>query len=235
MSLTEPLYVSNPSGRGTLSLLFSSVSTLFLCAWTAIHLNIFRVGTAWWTRLKCKMILSVICIVAPEVIIFRALVQFMDVRSLCGDRKKLLESDIEREQATDKTTNSLLSHSHCPVSVRQKRGDKPRDRQWTMEHGYFAIMGGVCVNVRDELIVTDKGEECTTLTPSGILLLTKYDLMPDLSTTTIRARSKADSLSKLLICIQVSWMLIQTIARKFYGLPVTLLEINTLGQITCAL
>lgn len=37
---TEPGYVPNPSGRGTIGLLLTAVITLTLCCYTSIHLNI---------------------------------------------------------------------------------------------------------------------------------------------------------------------------------------------------
>ncbi|KAF8460162.1 hypothetical protein BDZ91DRAFT_664725, partial [Kalaharituber pfeilii] len=51
----------------------------------------------------------------------------------------------------------------------------------------------------------------------------------------IKDKSKADNLAKLLVCGQASWMVVQCIARKITGLPVTLLEINTVMHVICAL
>jgi hypothetical protein len=51
----------------------------------------------------------------------------------------------------------------------------------------------------------------------------------------VKEKSKADALAKGLICIQVGWMLVQTIARKFSGLPITLLELSTLAHVSHAL
>jgi len=48
-------------------------------------------------------------------------------------------------------------------------------------------------------------------------------------------KSKVNSLAKGLVCIQGCWMLVQGVARKFHGLPVTLLELNTIIHVVCAL
>jgi hypothetical protein len=49
-------------------------------------------------------------------------------------------------------------------------------------------------------------------------------------------QGKSDSLAKGLVCAQVSWMLIlEAIARKVSGLPITLLELVTLVHIGCAI
>jgi hypothetical protein len=48
-------------------------------------------------------------------------------------------------------------------------------------------------------------------------------------------KSRADNLAKALVCVQVGWMVVQVTARVVLGLPVTLLEVNTLGHVLCAL
>ena len=47
-------------------------------------------------------------------------------------------------------------------------------------------------------------------------------------------KSKADNIAKTLTCIQAFWIIIQSIARVASGLPLTFLEINTLGHVKCA-
>jgi hypothetical protein len=48
-------------------------------------------------------------------------------------------------------------------------------------------------------------------------------------------KSKADTLQKVLVLIQVSWMVIQCTARRISDLPLTLLEIHTLVHVVCAI
>lgn len=74
-----------------------------------------------------------------------------------------------------------------------------------------------------------------TLTPRGIVLLAKCGLLPKLKKGDIIDKSKADSYAKSLTCLQASWMILQVISRLVHDLPVTLLEVNVLGHILCAL
>jgi len=74
-----------------------------------------------------------------------------------------------------------------------------------------------------------------TLTPRGAILLDKYGALPRLTTAQINDKSKANWLAKCLVCIQATWMLVQCVARKIAGLPVTLLELNTVMHVICAL
>lgn len=48
-------------------------------------------------------------------------------------------------------------------------------------------------------------------------------------------KSKVDTMSKFLICLQGGWFIVQAISRLATNLPVTLLEVNTIGHVTCAL
>ena len=76
-----------------------------------------------------------------------------------------------------------------------------------------------------------------TLTPQGVLNLADLGEVAVAKTTkaSIMDRSKADGIGKLLICFQAAWMIIQCIGRLANQLPLTMLEINTLGHVFCAL
>ena len=83
-------------------------------------------------------------------------------------------------------------------------------------------------NLRDDLSLM-------TLTPCGIIALARQGEFVDISPEGITDKSKADIFTKTLICIQVSWMVIQCIARKATGYPLTLLEIHAMVHVVCAL
>ena len=74
-----------------------------------------------------------------------------------------------------------------------------------------------------------------TLTPQGIIRLAREGQFLDIDPETISDKIKANILINGLICIQVMWMLIQCVARKVAGYPLTLLEIHTMVYVVCAL
>ena len=74
-----------------------------------------------------------------------------------------------------------------------------------------------------------------TISAKGLAFLAKHGHFVKMSDAAIRDKSKADMLIKSLACIQVSWMLVQTIARKVVGYPITLLEVHTLVHVGCAI
>ena len=106
-------------------------------------------------------------------------------------------------------------------------------RPWELEHGFLVVMGGMGITLveeQDQWILADGN----TVTPYGALTLAKAGALPDFGREKVSARSKADNVGKMLVCLQALWMVTQTIARKVAGLPITLLELNTLAHVVCA-
>ena len=74
-----------------------------------------------------------------------------------------------------------------------------------------------------------------TLTPRGMALLARCGYLPKISKEDILDKNKSDNLSKMISIVQALWMLAQIIGRLIVDLPVTLLEVNTLAHIMCAI
>lgn len=79
------------------------------------------------------------------------------------------------------------------------------------------------------------GSPSLRFTSHAVHMMARFDKLPDVSSAEISDKSKADGLAKALVCLQATWMLLQTVARLAAGLPITLLEINTIGHCFCAL
>ncbi len=110
--------------------------------------------------------------------------------------------------------------------------------EWSMAHGFYVGMGGFVFDINNTLIDKDPiflSESCRlTLTARGVALLCQCGLLPRIRQREIRDKSKADGLAKSLACLQTGWMVAQVVARLHYDLPITLLEVNTLGHVFCA-
>lgn len=74
-----------------------------------------------------------------------------------------------------------------------------------------------------------------SLSSSGVLALAKLDEFIYISRETIQDKSKADAVQKAVVVIQVTWMVLQCLARKAYGPPLTLLEVHTMVHVMCAI
>jgi hypothetical protein len=107
-----------------------------------------------------------------------------------------------------------------------------------MTYGFFAGMGGFVIHLNqdddDQLPRFVPRHTQLTLTPRGIRLLAECGLLPEIDEEEIMDRSKTDGLGKALACLQGLWMLLQVVQRRIVDLPITLLEVNTLGHVFCA-
>ncbi|KAL8846228.1 MAG: hypothetical protein Q9221_008673 [Calogaya cf. arnoldii] len=106
-----------------------------------------------------------------------------------------------------------------------------RVTKFNLLYGYFALMGGFVIDVSH----LHNSFSRLTISPKGIAFLAKHGEFVAIPDSTIRDKSKADTLAKGLVLIQVSWMLLQTISRRIVGYPITLLEIHTLVHVACAI
>jgi hypothetical protein len=117
-----------------------------------------------------------------------------------------------------------------------------------MAHSFYAGMGGFVFDISGSpfsqaahtkplLEPYIPGDCCqSTLTAEGILFLVSSGyVLPSISKKAIHDRSKADGLAKTLVCLQAGYMIIQCATRVAGKLPLSLLEINTLGHVFCAL
>ncbi len=110
---------------------------------------------------------------------------------------------------------------------------------WTMVHSFYAGMGGFIVQLDDlsenETRQFIPGDQCLTLSARGIAFLARCGHLPNIPEDDIVDKSKADGLAKSLVCLQAGCMVLQVIGRFLVDLPVTLLEVNIIGHVFCAL
>ncbi|KAF1926189.1 uncharacterized protein M421DRAFT_68169 [Didymella exigua CBS 183.55] len=110
------------------------------------------------------------------------------------------------------------------------RADIEASEEWSLSQCYFAVMGGIVIETG--AYIAD--EPHLSITAEGVRLLSFLDKLPKINNGEVRDKSKADDLAKFLVVLQAGWMIIQCIARVAQDLPVTLLEVNTIGHVVCA-
>jgi hypothetical protein len=96
-------FIPSANARGTLDILFSSLFTILICAWTLQHLNIpppVAQATAWrqtlhqsLSRLLNQTKYLLLTLICPELWIGKAFQDFMVARRSCRDMKELAEKD----------------------------------------------------------------------------------------------------------------------------------------------
>jgi hypothetical protein len=210
MSSRETLtygWQSAPNQRGTIDILWSCASTLFICVWVMMHLNIPSRRDRKWTIYLRKAKWLVLGVLAPELVMLFASGQWASAKRSVRAMRQLKETRANCEEK------------------KEKREDK-----WTMTHAFYAESGGFM------LTVPDCGGMQFPITAKQIHWLVEHDFLdiPCIAREEIWDKSKADFFAKAVAAMQVGWFVIQFIARGVQNLPITLLEVATLALISCS-
>jgi hypothetical protein len=200
-------WTTSSNVRGTGSLLWTCTLTLSICVYTVIHINVPPPNeTAFGFFLhKTKWVLF--AIFAPELGLAAAYQQWDVARNL-------------KRQLND-----------LPSKQNVKGNSDTEKRKFSITYCFYAAMGGFAVDVRH---IHDYRTQLT-IEPQGILFLARRGHFITVPEESIKDKSKADMLAKVIICIQVLWMVIQCIGRKAAGYPIALLELHVLVHVICAL
>ena len=238
----EVAWYSAPNYRGTWDLIVSCVLTLIICVWSALHLNVPAKTSKLRERNTRRLRWVMLGIFAPEVVISTAFAQYLTARWLRNeiradinyrnkDKVGLFPCDSETaapiSESFDLYRKSLTSSQ--PQQVNDSISGK-NSEEWGMSQCYFAVMGGIVVETGDYI----ENKPLLSISAEGVRLLSFLDRLPHIKDCEVRDKSKADGLAKFLVVLQAGWMIIQCIARVQQDLPITLLEINTIGHVICA-
>lgn len=230
-------WVPQPQTRGTADILYTCVVTIVLCVFTAVHLNLPAPKETTFQRLLRKWKWTATGIFAPEVILFSAWNQFSEAWSLV----KILNEEHRKQHGrcdqiqveTVKGHGYQIGESQDPEAGSQTKNEKHAPQSpYNLSYGFFAVMGGFRYNNSYD---TEEDSVTRTLEPELIAQFARLGRFTKMDSETITARSKADGLAKVLVCAQVTWLVVQCIARKLSGLPLTILEIHTFVHVVCAL
>ena len=235
-------WVSGPSYRSTMSIITSCILTMGLCVWSAMHLNIpsAREGNIqYWLR-TIKWVL--IGIFGPELVVFAAWRQYVSARAMQSLENTFPENSCQPGQSQvlqdDTGSGEQQASKHKEYRSFTEVKDARTPAEWTVVHGFYAAMGGFVFELdstlASALCLPDIKPRRLTITPCGLTVLARCGLLPTMSEKDIRDKSKADGLAKTIVCLQAGWMVLQTVVRLAFGLPVTLFEVNTIGHVVCA-
>ena len=73
-------WTSSPNTRGTTDILWSSLTTIYLCTWTSLCLNFPQPGTRGWRFLLYKLRWQLVTIIFPEVVVAIAAEQWLSAQ-----------------------------------------------------------------------------------------------------------------------------------------------------------
>jgi len=178
-------------------------------------------------------------IFSPELVVYFAWYQWNDARKLTAAISGLRHGK----------TNVAGKASSGYTPINEQDGNHVHDialipkMPWTQTHSFYAIMGGFAIETSelpgDQFLDPYRHAYIDlprlTLTSRGVLLLNELEMCPMPSLKSIQDRSKANYLAKGLVCLQAGWLVLQCISRLVERLPITFLEINSLGHVICVL
>ncbi|KAG2034689.1 hypothetical protein BDR03DRAFT_1013146 [Suillus americanus] len=192
---------SSSHTRTLWDILSSCGITLFACTWTAIHPDIPGKDEGVAAIFLRRLLLMVMAFLAPEFAVAWAACQYIHARRFVKDCE-----NVDNISDSSKISSAVFTG-------------------WTLTHGFFADMGGFVLYVNGELRAI--------LTPDELLRFVRDGSVeiPVITKAEIDARSKGDILSKCIAILHLVWFVIKLIVRYFRNLPVTLLEIDTLGVV----
>jgi hypothetical protein len=196
-STTNPVqqqgWTPGPDGRGTLDIIWSSFTTIFLCSWTVLCLNVppKRFGDVRWFWQKCLM--TGLGAVGPEFVLQTAIAQW-------ASAKRSVEAF------------KLLGYD-----------------QWSMTNAFFADMGGFELYDENGIPFPLDAKQVHFLVEKGYVQPSQVLI----DKSVIEEKNKCDHMTRILTIGQILWFSINLFARVGKGLPITTLELTTLGFVVC--
>lgn len=135
----------------------------------------------------------------------------------------------------DKVVNALYPLRR-PLATKWLFSQDPIEHDLGKECSFFAVMGGFTFCPLNE---EHNPDHEVTLAPDALTFLLREEYITTAALANLRAvvsdKGKSDMIAKLLVCIQGVWMGVNCLSRKVAGLPLTLLELNVVMHVLCAL
>jgi hypothetical protein len=118
--------------------------------------------------------------------------------------------------------------------------NKMKKGRWTMSQLFFVHMEGVTLEFEGctETLGCDSYGDFDDAKLLGVLKCALQLNLLDVKSISgedVKKRAKTNYLIKALVCLQVSWLVAQVIGRAVAKLPITTLEVVTIGYVLCAL
>ncbi|PWY94235.1 hypothetical protein BO94DRAFT_532186 [Aspergillus sclerotioniger CBS 115572] len=218
-------YMPEPHQRGTFGLLWSCLSTLILCVWTAMHPNLVPVQRPL-AKTYYKLCLMICAIIFPEMIMCMAVAQWLHAKRVHRAWLDAWKGDDERQQWLGLSGSFFVIMGGFVVNETQGAGSSC---QWSKDGQRISQQSG-----HDKLV--------TTIGENGFIELLNNGFIQDLVNKghltrahfdhrIIDDKGKSSNIAKTIAVVQVLWMMVQIIGRKAAGLPITLLEVHVAIQI----
>lgn len=123
-----------------------------------------------------------------------------------------------------------FSTSMPRASSSSSSGDLTSRPTYTLRQAFFIVSGGLIVETQ-----SFRSEPYLTIKPAGAIELARCGQLQPVDKDVINDKSKADPITKVLVCVQAGRFIVPSIARIAQNLPLALLEIHVLTNVIIAL
>src|SRR5271156_3570535 len=114
---------SSPNSRGTIDILWSCASTLFICVWVMLHLNVPAESDTLWTLYLRKAKWLLLALLAPELLMLFASGQWASAKRSVTDMEQLGVANWSMVHAFYADSGGFMLRSpdspHFPINAKQ--------------------------------------------------------------------------------------------------------------------
>ncbi|KAK0471328.1 hypothetical protein IW261DRAFT_1512674 [Armillaria novae-zelandiae] len=232
------------------SIVWSCIATIFVCTWIAIHPDVpgHNVTTnAAISSAIDRAKLMVLAVLAPEIIVGWAAQQFATAWRLRRGKYDFIESVINPVPEQKKKSKLTMAHGFflCMGGFYYTRkSENPHEGLETDEatstppsssppSSVLRAPSDCTLPLHSRLIPEDTSDYDALGRLVDINLLRSepnlVKMLAAINPKTIEDKSKGDAFSKTISILQLSWFIVQCVARANQHLPITLLEMSALA------
>ncbi|KAG8525998.1 uncharacterized protein KY384_000760 [Bacidia gigantensis] len=145
------------------------------------------------------------------------------------------------ENSEGNVTQSTNDTSETQARTPNSSSETNRKAKYSLRQAFFIAAGGLAVETKSFSIdpfltdVENMRADSYLVTTLAALELARLGLISPIAPQIIDDKAKADPITKLVVCVQAGWFIVQCIARTSQHLPLALLEIHTLAHVALAL
>ena len=139
-----------------------------------------------------------------------------------------LESGTRHARLDSPARSQVTLTQHTSSTSPATMTEEPKT--YTLGQAFFIVAGGLAIETK-----SFRKEPYLTVTPAGAVELARLGLLSPVEEEVINDKTKADPITKALVCVQAAWFIVQCVARVAQNLPLTLLEIHTLAHVFIAI
>jgi hypothetical protein len=252
-------YVSGPNVRSSLTILWNCLSIIILCTWSIQHFNIPAIrpeAKSWLQKLRWAILDSrskakwmLFTILVPEFLVGKALGEYRAARYGCkGVDWSMIHSYMANmgyfvldwgvlsdSSPGEGTTNQTRSSSEI-IAEKNSGGERAKiisEMQAVVDDsiGVEDLSSSTAINLsrlKSRYWALDSNQW-------GHLFQRKIVQIPDIATSQLEKLDRGGVLVKILALVQTSYLIMQLIARKVYGLPSAQIEIAALAFSACSI